>query len=108
MLTGLFTHSNDGICLHELLYDNNGNPVNYRIIDVNPQFEQIIQIKKEYAIGKSATELYSQTVPPYFDIYKETALTGNPATFETYYEPLNKYFIISVFSPKKGSICNCV
>ncbi|MGB4269470.1 MAG: PAS domain S-box protein, partial [Spirochaetota bacterium] len=98
----LFTHSNDGICLHELVYDNNGNAINYKIIDVNPQYENILSLNKEDVIGKLSTEIYKTSKPPYFEIYKEVALTGKSTTFETYFEPLEKYFIISVFSPQKG------
>ncbi|MCX8123289.1 MAG: PAS domain S-box protein [Spirochaetes bacterium] len=97
----IFIHSNDGICLHELVYENN-NPVNYRIIDVNPQYEQILSLKKEDVLYKLATEVYNTEKPPFFEIYKEVALTGKSTVFETYYEPMNKYFIISVFSPQKG------
>lgn len=98
----LFVHSNDGICLHELVYDNNGNPIDYKIIDVNPQYEHILSLNKEDVIGKLATAIYNTSEPPYFEIYKEVAVTGKSTTFETYYEPINKFFIISVFSPQKG------
>ncbi len=96
----LFLHSNDGICIHELVYENN-KPVNYRIIDVNPQYEQILSLKKEDVVGKLSTEVYSTTEPPFFDIYKEVAITGISTVFESYYKPMDKYFIISVFSPQK-------
>jgi PAS domain S-box-containing protein len=98
----LFTHSNDGICLHELVYDNTGDAFDYKIVDVNPQYENILSLKKEDVIGKLSTELYKTSEPPYFEIYKEVALTGKSTTFETYYAPMEKYFIISVFSPQKG------
>ena len=98
----LFIHSNDGICLHELIYDNFGNPVDYTIIDINPKYEEILGLKKDNVIGKRSIEIYPSETPPYFDLYKEVALTGNPQIFETFFEPLNKYFIISVFAPQKG------
>jgi len=98
----LFIHSNDGISLHQLVYDNNGNPVDYIILDVNPKYEEMLSINKNEAIGKRSTEVYKQATPPYFDIYKEVTLTGNPTVFETFYEPAGKYFIISVYSPQKG------
>ena len=98
----LFMHSNDGISLHQLVYDNNGNPVDYVILDVNPKFEEMLLINKNEAIGKRSTDVYKQATPPYFDIYKEVALSGKPAVFETFYEPIGKYFIISVYSPQKG------
>ncbi len=96
----IFEHSNDGICLHELVYDDSGKPFDYRIVDVNSQYENILNLNKEDVIGNLATEVYSTKEPPYFNIFSEVALTGKSMTFETYYEPMDKYFFVSVFSPQ--------
>lgn len=99
---GLYATMAEGVILHELLYDASGRAVDYRILDVNPKFEQITGIQPEQAIGKLASELYGAGVAPYLDVYAEVARTGKPAMFETYFPPLNKHFQISVFSPEKG------
>ncbi|MEA3349650.1 MAG: PAS domain S-box protein, partial [Chloroflexota bacterium] len=49
-----------------------------------------------------ASEVYNSDKPPYLDKYSKVAETGDPIDFETYYPPMDKYFHISVFSPKKG------
>ncbi len=34
----LYLHMLEGVALHELICDADGKPVNYRILDANPQF----------------------------------------------------------------------
>jgi PAS domain-containing protein len=46
----LFNEMMDGFAFHEVIYDVNGNPVDYRIIEVNPAYEIMIGLKKEYII----------------------------------------------------------
>jgi len=95
---GLFVSNNDGICLHELVYQDNV-PVDYRILDVNPKYEHIIGISYQEAKGSLASALYHSD-PPYLDIYAKAAITGVPSSFETYFPPMERYFYISVYSPE--------
>lgn len=92
----LFDNMAEGVALHELLFDELGKPVNYRIIDVNPWFEAIIGIKRSDAENAVATDLYKTDTPAYLKEYSEVALTRIPYTFETYFSPLQKHFQISV------------
>ena len=94
----LFTATNDGVCLHEIIYRDD-KPVDYRILDINPRYESIIGIKRADAVGALGSELYGSGEPPYLDIFTDIAETGKPGSFETYFEPMDKYFLISVFSP---------
>jgi len=95
----LFENMIEGVAVHELIYDKNGSPVDYRILSVNPMFETHTQIKSEDAIGRTASDLYEASPPPFFDIYSNVALTGVPDEMEVYFEPMEKYFHISIFSP---------
>lgn len=99
----LFESMNEGVALHELVFDENGNTSDYRIIDINTAFEKHTGLKAENARNQIASEFYGiKTLPPYFEIYKNVALTGISQYFESYFGPLKKYFEISVFSPKKN------
>lgn len=99
----LYSSMNEGLAVHEIIYDDTNIPIDYEIIDVNKAYEEILGIKKKEIQGKKASEIYGTGKPPYIEIYSEVAETGNPAHFETYFEPLDKYFNISVFSPSKGT-----
>ena len=97
----LFYSINDGICLHEIICTA-GEPIDYRILDVNPKYEELIGINRDEAIGVAASRLYKTDKAPYLDIYAKVVETGKPTSFETYFEPMDKHFIISVFSPGKN------
>jgi signal transduction histidine kinase len=85
-----------------MVFDPSGNPVDYRIVDVNPAFESVIGIRREDVIGKTSREAYGIDVPPYLDIYARVAVTGQPEWFEVYFAPMKKHFAISAYSTKKG------
>lgn len=99
----LFYAMNEGVCLHEVIYDDAGKAVDYVILDANGAFEKIVGIKREDAIGKRASTLYGLTPAPYLDVYARVAETGEPTSFVTYFAPMDKHFSISVFSPFKGT-----
>ena len=94
----LFTSTNDGVCLHEVIYENN-KPIDYRILDFNPKYESITGVSRDDAIGVLASKLYGSGEAPYMEIYANVSETGKTASFETYFEPMDKHFHISVFSP---------
>ena len=93
---------NEGVCLHEIIYDESGNASDYRILDINPAYEELTGLTREKTIGKKASELYGTGKPPYFDIYERVAASGQSESFETYFPPMSKHFSISAFSPQKG------
>lgn len=98
---GLFESSAAGIALHRIVYDAEGIPVDYEILDANHQYEKITGIPREKALGQRATQLYGTHQPPYFEQYLTVALNGNSLSFETYFEPMQKHFYITVFSPER-------
>ncbi len=98
----LFLSMQEGVYLHEMIYDESGNPTDYRIIEANPASEKHLDIKVNDAIGKLASELFGINEAPFLDIYAKVAESGLPASFEKYFPPMEKYFHISAFSQEKG------
>lgn len=93
----LFESIPNGLALHELIFNESGQPVNYRILAVNNRFEELFNLPREQAIGRLATEIYGTDIPPYLDIYAMVATEGSPVDFETFFPSLNKYFHISAY-----------
>jgi|GEM_PF-1892029 len=96
-----FESMSDGVCIHKLLFDESGKPSDYEIRGGNSAFISILGYDIKSAIGKKASEFYKSYPPPYLETYAETALTQKSLSFETYYQPLEKFFRITVFSPEK-------
>jgi PAS domain S-box-containing protein len=98
----LFNSMTELTVMHELVCDQTGQPIDYRIIDCNPAFTHITGISRQAAVGQLASKVYGMSTPPYLDIYACTALTGAPAHFDSYFKPLDKNFTISAFATGQG------
>lgn len=98
----LFDSMNEMVVLHDIVLDENGRPTDYRILDCNPAFTSVMGISRERARGELASRLYGVNEAPYLETYAGVAKTGKAECFETFFEPMGKYFNISVFSPAKG------
>jgi PAS domain S-box-containing protein len=101
-LQALFSAMTEMVVLHQLIFDDKGIPCNYRILDCNQAFCRITKIKKETAVGKKATQVYNTDSAPYLDVYAKVALSGEPVEFVTYYDFMDKHFLVSVVSPRKN------
>jgi PAS domain-containing protein len=98
----LYSSMKEGLALHEIVYDTNKKAIDYIIYDVNPAYEQILGLNRNDVLGKKASEIYGTGNPPYINIYASVAENRKSEQFEAYFEPMNKYFQISVISPEKG------
>ncbi len=92
----LYDHMVEGVALHEVIVDSQGKPVNYRILDVNPQYHRYVGIDAELVVGKLATEAYGVPEAPYLKEFARVALGGVPMRFETYFAPFDRYYDVSV------------
>jgi len=99
----LFENLTEGVALHEMIYDQAGKAVDYRILDINPSYEKYTGLLHKKAKGLLGSVLYGIESPPYFEEFERVARTGEPSTFETYFLPLERHFRIGVISPKKGT-----
>ncbi len=102
-LNTLFSSMTEMVVLHELVFDEKGEAVNYRITDCNNAFTAITGIEKSDASGKLATDVFQTGTAPFIDEYARVATTGVPYEYTTYFEPLDKYFSVSAVSPKKNN-----
>ncbi|MDD3135425.1 MAG: PAS domain-containing protein, partial [Methanoregula sp.] len=98
----LFDNMIEGHALHEIILDGNGQATEYRILDVNAAFENLLNIHRKDVIGKLSCDVYRVSEPPYLNIYALVASSGQAKIFETFFPPMEKHFMISVYSPKKG------
>jgi diguanylate cyclase (GGDEF)-like protein/PAS domain S-box-containing protein len=77
-------------------------PTDFVYLKVNTAFEQITGLKN--VEGRKVSEVIPdirKSNPELFAIYGRVAATGNPEVFETYLEPLDIWFFVSVYSAEK-------
>jgi diguanylate cyclase (GGDEF)-like protein/PAS domain S-box-containing protein len=98
----LFDSSVSGCALHEIICDNNGEPIDYRFLEVNSAFLEITGFKAEFIIGHSLLEVYPESEPFWIERYGQVALTGEADHFIEYSHIIKKYFEITAYSPQQG------
>ena len=52
-----FQNMIDGMAINEIIYEGE-NPVDWIITDVNPAYENVMNMSRDEVIGKRATEIY--------------------------------------------------
>lgn len=97
----LFTATSQAVTLNEIILDKKGQPVNYRILEANPAFEDHTGLKSKDFIGKLVLDVLPQTELHWIKEFGEVALMGKPKRLENYVKELNRYFDFTVYSPKK-------
>ena len=91
----LFNSIDEGFCIIEIMFDQGGNPYDYRFCEVNPTFEQ--QTGLHDVAGKTMRELAPNNEQHWFDIYGRVAVTGEPIRFENEAKALNRWFDVYAF-----------
>ncbi|MDI6401944.1 PAS domain S-box protein, partial [Balneolaceae bacterium ANBcel3] len=97
----LFENMTAGFALHEMIYDANGTPVDYRYLELNPAFERLTGGKSEDLVGRTVLEVMPETEPYWIEVFGKVAKTGNPTSYENYSKEVGKYFDVYAFSPEK-------
>ncbi len=98
----LYSSMTEGVAFHDIIYDKDGNAIDYAITDVNPAFEEITGLPRDRAVGARASKLYGTGNPPYLDVYAKVVESREPTNFETYFPPMQKYFSVSCVCPSQG------
>ncbi len=98
----MFNRMISGFALHKMIYDKDGNPVDYLFIDVNPAFERLTGLKREKIINKTVKEALPKTEDYWIQNFGKVASSANPARFEDYSVEFDKYFEVIAYAPKIG------
>jgi PAS domain S-box-containing protein len=88
----LFTTIEEAFALCEIVTDENGSPVDYRMLEVNPAFETATGISPEAAKNKTARELVPGLEDWWIETYGRVALGGEAVRFENRFAELDRWF----------------
>jgi len=86
-----------GMALHEILTDENEQPVDYRFLQVNAGFERLTGLKRSQLIGRTVLECFPSTDSSWIAIYGRIALGGERLGFEAIAGRCGRIFEISAF-----------
>ncbi|MFC1556020.1 PAS domain S-box protein [candidate division KSB1 bacterium] len=98
----LFNSMSEGFALCEVICDKKGNPIDYRLLSINPAFGEQSGMDIKASLGKTIKEIYPDIESTWIERYGRVATTQEPIEFEDYNHNTGKYYNARAFSPEKG------
>lgn len=96
----LFDAIEEGYCLCEMLFDEQGRPADYRFLEINHRFSEMTGIRPD-AEGKTALELVPGLEDWWIQTYGNVVLSGEPTRFQHGSQAMGRYF--DVYATPIGS-----
>ena len=93
----LFREMLNGFALHEVICNEQGHPVDFCYLAVNPAFERITGLAAADVVGKTILELAPETGPEFIERFGRVALNGEPVILENYFPQLDTHYVVSAF-----------
>lgn len=91
----LFNAIDQGFCIIDVIFDDDGKAVDYVFLDVNESFGR--QTGLNDVVGKRIRELVSDHEEQWFEAYGRIAKTGRSERFEAAAEGLGRYYEVFAF-----------
>jgi len=91
----LFDSIDDGFCTVEVLFDAQGQAIDYRFLEANPAFER--QTGLVNAVGRTMRELVPAHEDFWFETYGRVAQTGEAQRFEHEAAALGSFYDVYAF-----------
>ena len=106
----LFETMSNGFCLAEILCDEQGRPNDYRLLDFNPAFREMLGINHNGSWdGKTIREAMPDFDSRFFiETFGRVALSGEPVQFEHFVPEAGRFLKINAYSPKPGHCANII
>ncbi|EKD40144.1 MAG: hypothetical protein ACD_75C00161G0008 [uncultured bacterium] len=98
----LFNSMTEGFALHQIICDDDGKPVDYRFLEINPAFERLTGLKRETVTGKTVRQIMPAIEPYWVETYGRVALGGKPVHIENFSAPLNRWFEVYAYQTIPG------
>ncbi len=101
----LFQNLIDAYCYCEMIFDEEGRPVDYIYLETNEAFA--VMSGFEDVVGKRMTEVIPgvrESHPEMFEAYGRVAMTGRPEKFEMHFTPTDRRYSVYAYSVQKGYV----
>gem|GEM_PF-1290733 len=95
----------DGFCIIQMLFDEDGKPVDYRFVEVNAAFEAETGLTR--ATGRTARELIANLEQSWIDAYARVAATRERAHLEEHSAALGRSFSVDAMpfgAPERNEV----
>jgi len=108
----LLMNMTSSFSFNKIIYNGAGDPIDYEIIEVNEAYEKLFNRSREETIGKRYSDFFSGDKEKYrqrIAKFGEVALSGYQKVIPSYYsEWRDRWFHISLYSPKQGHFVSII
>jgi PAS domain S-box-containing protein len=107
----LFQAMSEAYVVHEIVYDGEGNAVDFRAIEANPAFETHTGMPLHLVVGRLASEFAPGGDPAWLELFAGVARSGQPAKLERFSPRPQRWVDLRAFplgGPRIGAIFNDV
>ncbi|WP_419213527.1 ATP-binding protein [Maribacter sp. X9] len=94
----------DGFILSEIICNENNDPIDYRVLSVNPAFEKQTGIKAKEIVGKTMLEFFPDVEEAWIKMVGQVGLTQQPTSTTQYNHNTKKHYEINAYSPMRGQV----
>jgi len=98
----LFETMQESLFLSEAITDAQGRPVDWRYLDVNPQFVRYMGLRYEQLVGHTYREVVPHPDPSWIALIGQVARTGQPESREMYAPTRRRWLLVNSYSPHPG------
>ena len=98
----LFESMDEGFASCEMIYDQAGQPVDFRYLAVNPGFARLTGLPVDQVAGRKVREVIPGIEPFWIETYGRVARTGNSERVEYRVASLDRWFEVFAWSPGPG------
>ncbi|MDP4284643.1 MAG: PAS domain S-box protein [Bacteroidota bacterium] len=102
----LFDQMLNGLMVCEVIYDDNGQPIDHFFVHGNPACEKLTGLSVKEQKGRTSKDFAIGWPPDVVQTLYKVAMTGEPIQYERFNETLGRTYETRVFSPRKGQFAH--
>jgi PAS domain S-box-containing protein len=95
-MAAIFAHMQEGAALHELVFGDRGSPVDYRILNVNARYEELLGRRRGDVVGRLASEVYGAEAASFLTQFVDVLREGKARHLDVQAHYLNRRVSILV------------
>ncbi|MBI4976733.1 MAG: PAS domain S-box protein [Spirochaetes bacterium] len=104
----LFEKMAEGFALYELLYDDAGQPSDWRIIEINDAYTRHTGMTREHIVGHRISEVFPASIPEYLPRFTHVVQTQTSIEFDSFAQPVGHYLHVVTFPAGGRRFANIV
>lgn len=98
LFRNLFDNMREIVIIAEVINDDNGNAIDYKLIQINKAGEIQLKKNKESIIGNTARSLLGIENLPFINKLDQVIKTNQLQSFKGFYPPVNKHYEFIIFN----------